>query len=758
MTVKKSQQKIADALRPETAQRRLAASVASIQILVLLVLVSVIFVSSAVMNKSAFDRQNEQIDNAISKSVSGVIHEQKSVAFWDESAKRFTLKNVDTNWANIEIGTYLNETYGHEELYVLSPQNKPVYAFAHGNPVQLNSYANRSSFIMPLVKDIRNENGLQSATKSKKIFKEFIKFNSSKNEIEEVAAGTIVTIDGVPSIVSAITIAPNVTKSISLDVPFILVSIVPIGQNLFDRIGASLLINDLKMMPVKNGAPAHNIKPLYTDDGAMPAELVWTRPNPGRLLLTSILPLVLIASVIAGMSVRTLLSRLVQSSTKLAQREASARHQSLHDSLSDLPNRRSFLETLEAGLGLARDDGLHNIVAYVDIDHFKDINDTLGHSIGDSLIVAVGNTLRTTLDKTDHLSRLGGDEFAVLRRTPFAADAEKLGSDIHAALTKTFDLQGQMTKVEVSVGVAIDTAGGASAEMLLRHADIALYDAKDRGRNRVSQFVDSMAIALEDRFAMECDLREAIAAGSVFMLYQPIIDAQSHQISGVEALVRWRHAVRGIVSPADFIPLAERSGMMPALGALIFEKVFADAARWPSLEVSVNLSPAQIRDVSLVGMIQTLLEKYGIHSKQIVFEITEGVLLEASEHALETLKQLTDLGFKIALDDFGTGYSSLSYLRQFEFHKLKIDRSFVQDVAAKQNSMWIVQAIIALGTGLGMRVVAEGVETEKEADAMSNAGCNELQGYYFSRPIEPSAIDAFFEDHLVITDRKIIPL
>jgi diguanylate cyclase (GGDEF)-like protein len=758
MTVKESQQKMPDARRAEAAQRRLATSVASIQLFILFILVGVIFISSSVMNRSAFQAQNELIDNAIDQYVARVINEQKSIAFWDDAARYLSPSKFDQAWADVEIGAFLSENYGHSEAYVIRDDGQVIYAYAHGKRRSAEAFFNHANLVHPLIVDIRNSSNRQYHRREADFEKQMVRYNDLIGAKAGQVATSIRSVNGQLSIISAITIVPTVDMTLSVPKPPLLVSIMPIDQKIVDRIGASLLINDLKLVPIRNGISAHNIKPLYADDGTMPAELVWSLPNPGRLLLTSILPLVLLASVVAGISVRTLLRRLVQSSTELAQREASARYQSLHDSLSDLPNRRSFLETLEAGIKQSRDDGMYNIIAYVDIDHFKDINDTLGHSTGDRLIVAVGNTLRASLNTKDHVSRLGGDEFAVLRRSPFLFDTERLGSEIKSALSKTFDLQSQMTKVEVSVGVANSNSPSASAEMLLRHADIALYDAKGQGRNRVSQFDTSMALALEDRIALETDLREAIAAGSVFMLYQPIIDVQSHQISGVEALVRWRHPVRGIVSPADFIPLAERSGLMPALGALIFQKVFADAVRWPNLEVSVNLSPAQIRDVTLVDMVQALLKQYDIRASQIVFEITEGVLLEASEYALQTLKKLTDLGFKIALDDFGTGYSSLSYLRQFEFHKLKIDRSFVQDVTSKQSSMWIVQAIIALGTGLGMRIVAEGVETETEADAMSNAGCNELQGYFFSKPIEPTAIDAFFENHLVTADKKIMPL
>ncbi len=742
----------------QAATRRLAASLAGVQLLVLITLVGMIFVASSVMNKAAFNAQNELIDNAILQSVTGVINEQKSVSFWDEAAKRFKDGNVDRNWADIEIGTYLTETYGHKELYVFSSENKPVYSFVGGKPADLNSYLNHAHFIIPLILDIRGVDRRYSMQSTQKRLRKFIKFNGANGVKGGAAVSGIMTIDGTPSIVSAITISPNVNMKLALDVPYVLVSIVQIDQALVDRIGASLLIHDLKLVSVRNGKPYYNIKPLYADDGSMPAELIWTVPNPGRLLLTSILPLVLIASVVAGTTARSLLRRLLKSSTELAEREANARYQSLHDSLSGLANRRSFVEILEGGLQRSRDDGLHNIVAYVDIDHFKDINDTLGHSIGDSLIVQVGRKLRDALNADDHVARLGGDEFAVLRRSPFTRDAMTLGEEIHQALTTHFELEGQLTPVEVSVGVALSQDGDTRSEMLLRHADIALYNAKDNGRNRVSYFADAMAAALEDRFLMEADLRDAVATDSVYMLYQPIIDAQSHQICGVEALVRWRHPVRGIVSPADFIPLAEKSGLMPALGQLIFRKVFADAVRWPSLEVSVNLSPAQMRDINLVPMILELQQTFAIKPKQIVFEITEGVLLEASDHALKILRELTDHGFKIALDDFGTGYSSLSYLRQFEFHKLKIDRSFVQDVALKQQTMWIVQAIIALGTGLGMRIVAEGVETESEAEAMSTAGCNELQGYFFSKPIEPSVIDTFFEDYSTMADKKIMPL
>jgi diguanylate cyclase (GGDEF)-like protein len=742
--------------KPQQALRRLAGSVAFIQIAVLLLLVMVIFFASVAMNRSAFNAQNELIDNALSQAVAGVMSEQKSVALWDETTKRFTIKRFDKKWADIEIGRYLTETYGHHELFIVSPDNVPIYAVQNGKPIDVASYARHATFIDALVNDIRHGH-VDNAVSAKKL-ENTIRFYEPKYGRHEFAAGRFMVIDGAPSIISAILIAPNVNMNLSLEVPYILVSIVPLGQKRITKVGASLLIKDLRLLPVRNGKPLYAIKPLYSDDGIMAAELVWTVPTPGRLMLTTVLPLVFIAALIAGFMLRSLLRRLIQSAHDLSTREASARYESLHDSLSGLPNRRSFLLSLQEGLHQSAADGLQNSVAYIDIDHFKDINDTLGHSLGDSLILKVGGRLKAALGPDDHVARLGGDEFAVLRRSSGDIAALRLGQDIHAALTGHYDLDGSLTKVTVSVGLAASSGYDTSAEIVLRHADIALYDAKDLGRNRISHFAESMAAALEDRTSLEADLREAIITDHIYMVYQPIIDAQSHQIAGVEALVRWRHPLRGVVPPADFIPIAERCGLMPVLGEEIFKKVFRDAQRWPSLEVSVNLSPAQIRDDNLLPMVQRLQTENAIKPGQIVFEITEGVMLEATEQAHKTLGALTALGFKIALDDFGTGYSSLSYLRQFKFDKIKIDRSFVQDAAHKQQSMWIVQAIVALGAGLGMRVVAEGVETENEADMMINAGCNELQGYYFSRPIDAQVIDAFFEDHEAMADKKIMPL
>jgi EAL domain-containing protein (putative c-di-GMP-specific phosphodiesterase class I) len=269
----------------------------------------------------------------------------------------------------------------------------------------------------------------------------------------------------------------------------------------------------------------------------------------------------------------------------------------------------------------------------------------------------------------------------------------------------------------------------------MRHADIALYEAKDRGRECAVVFSEDMAQQVERRRAIELDLRSAIESDALSLCYQPIVACESGKVAGVEALVRWRHPVHGEMSPAVFIPIAEKTGLLPALGEWILANAMKDSSRWPDLEVSVNLSPAQFRHVDLESTLRRLIAEYDVDPQRVVLELTEGVLMETSEHTNSMLDAIKSIGFKTALDDFGTGYSSLAYLCNFKFDKIKIDRSFVSRISRVDISRTIVQSVVSIGLGLGMEIVAEGVETEFEAVAMAKLGCTQLQGYYFSKPL-----------------------
>ena len=385
-------------------------------------------------------------------------------------------------------------------------------------------------------------------------------------------------------------------------------------------------------------------------------------------------------------------------------------------------------------------DGTIVTIAYLDIDRFKDINDTLGHHAGDELIKAVMARLQTMIDKDDFLARFGGDELAILRISK-SRDSSALASLLMSAFTEAFDFIGQNIRVSASIGIVRAPEHGSTVEDLMRNADIALYRAKADGRDRAVSFTEEMGRDVKLRRAIEVDLRGAIERDQLELYYQPIVSARTSRIISVEALLRWRHPEQGDISPARFIPIAEEAGLMPLLGAWVIERAMADHAMWPEIETSINLSPDQFRHTDIAEFLDAAAQRHGVDPSKIVLEITESLLLEPSPRVRTALQSIRQLGFKIALDDFGTGYSSLTYLRVFHFDKLKIDRSFITELPKAENTRTIVQSIISLGRSLGMEVIAEGVETEAEFAMMRMFGCSSVQGYYFSRPVPTAACE-----------------
>jgi len=394
------------------------------------------------------------------------------------------------------------------------------------------------------------------------------------------------------------------------------------------------------------------------------------------------------------------------------------------------------------------------VAAYIDIDRFKDINDTLGHQSGDQLIKLVAQRLKGCLRANDFLSRFGGDEFVILCAPAGHEASASLADRIAQAFAVPFVINGQSIRITSSIGIALAPDNGMTADVLMRHADIALYEAKDRGRDCAVLFSEEMAQQVERRRAIELDLRSAIENDTLYLHYQPIVSCETGKVVGVEALLRWRNPVHGEMSPADFIPIAENAGLLPSLGEWVLAHAMKDASLWPDLEVAVNLSPVQFRHVDLESALRRLIAEYRVDPNRFVLELTEGVLLETTEHTNSILDVLRSIGFKTALDDFGTGYSSLAYLCNFKFDKIKIDRSFVSRISRVDISRTIVQSVVSIGRGLGMDIVAEGVETEFEAVTMAKLGCTELQGYFFSRPLPADQLVAFLRG---FQPKRILP-
>ncbi|MBV9783459.1 MAG: EAL domain-containing protein [Acidisphaera sp.] len=420
--------------------------------------------------------------------------------------------------------------------------------------------------------------------------------------------------------------------------------------------------------------------------------------------------------------------------------EARISHMAHHDALTSLPNRVLFRERMEQALGKLHRQNDSLAVLCLDLDHFKDVNDTLGHPAGDALLEEVAKRLQDCVRDADVVARLGGDEFAILQSGATQPDhASALAQRIVETVGQAYELEGQRVIVTVSLGIAIAPMDGSSADQLLKNADMAMYRAKADGRGTYRFFEAEMDAQLQARRAIEMDLREALPHQQLEVFYQSLFNLGANRVSGFEALLRWRHPEKGMISPAQFIPVAEDIGLIGAIGAWVLHQACCEAVRWPDhVKVAVNLSPVQFRGQDLVGRVADALAASGLSPNRLELEITESVLLQDNEAVLATLHELRALGLRIALDDFGTGYSSLSYLRSFPFDKIKIDQSFVREMGKRPDCLAIVNSVSMLAWELGMTTTAEGVETEEQLRVLRTAGCTEVQGFFIDRP-KPAA-------------------
>ncbi len=416
--------------------------------------------------------------------------------------------------------------------------------------------------------------------------------------------------------------------------------------------------------------------------------------------------------------------------------EARIAYMAHHDALTDLPNRVLFHERLNELLARVRRHGESLAVHCLDLDHFKGVNDTLGHPMGDALLQTVAQRLQKCLRESDMVARLGGDEFAVVQY-PLGSpnEASTLASALIETVSKPYEVHGHEFIIGASIGIALSPGDGDEADGLLRNADIALYRAKAEGRGSAHFFEPEMDRRIQARRLLELDLRKAFANGEFELFYQPLINLTTNAVSGFEALLRWQHPERGMIAPGDFIPLAEEIGLIVPLGEWVLRQACTEAMRWPSeLKVAVNLSPAQFRSRGVVRAVLTALAYSRLPADRLELEITESVLLGETDANLATLHQLRDIGVRISMDDFGTGYSSLSYLRCFPFDKIKIDRSFVRELSERPDCVAIIRAVAGLGMSLGIATTAEGIETAEQLERVRAEGCTEVQGYLFSPP------------------------
>jgi len=430
------------------------------------------------------------------------------------------------------------------------------------------------------------------------------------------------------------------------------------------------------------------------------------------------------------------------------QAEARAHHMAYHDSLTGLPNRALLSDRLERAMLAARRDGLRLAVMFIDLDRFKTINDSLGHLTGDHLLKEVASRLCRVVRASDTVARLGGDEFViVVPGVHAAAECGQVGEKIIAALAAPFPFEGRALHISPSIGICLYPDDGGDVETLMRHADAAMYHAKAAGRNNYQFFSERMNQAAAHHFELESSLRLALANHEFELYYQPIMDAATRSLHGLEALLRWRRADGSLVQPDDFIPILEENGLIVQVGEWVLRTACEQGVAWRRqglrpVPLAINLSARQFMHAGLVTSIRRIVDDTGIDPALLEFELTETALMQHGAQTLELLGQINGMGIRLSIDDFGTGYSSLAYLKRFPVRKIKIDRVFTRDLEASSEDQAIVAAVMALAGSLQLSVVAEGVETEAQLALLREHGCQLAQGYLFARPVEAAAVPA----------------
>jgi diguanylate cyclase (GGDEF)-like protein len=538
-----------------------------------------------------------------------------------------------------------------------------------------------------------------------------------------------------PAIVAAVAVGSDSDLALGNENAPIVVSVKYIDDDMLREIGQRLQLPGLRKIDEPAQAVDKPVTVIADAQGGAIARFTFKPTTPGGQIVGSVLPFIAVAIAGFALLIGLVMRHMRRTARAIAAGETQLRHLALHDPVCGLPNRIYFGERLETVIGEVRRGGPSAAVFYIDLDHFKDVNDTLGHHIGDELILNVTQRLSRVMRGDDLVARLGGDEFAII--TICASDSyslQAIAGRIISAVCAPYSINGHNIIIGASIGIAVIDRRVGDAGDILRYADMALYRAKNEGRNRACIYDAAMDADLSQRKLLEGDLLHAIQNDGLHAAYQPIVNASGETMVGVEALARWTHPTAGIISPVDFIPIAEHSGLIIELGEWMLRRACLDGRDWPGLTVAVNVSPLQFRRSDFVDLVERILDETDFDANRLELELTESTLLGNMETAELSMLRLKAIGVRFALDDFGTGYSSLLYLRRFPFDKLKIDSSFVRSIETAPDAAAIVHAVVSLGRGLGMRVTAEGVENAEQHLFLRAAGVHSMQGYRFGRP------------------------
>lgn len=639
---------------------------------------------------------------------------------WDDAAAN-AYDHPDLQWMVSNFGDMTFDSDLFDVAIVLDSMGHPMMAYSDGEPLEDRV----SGYLTPELMGL------------------FEKVSNGGSGLPSEITGFIRTQKGIGSAGVSL-IRP---KTGDLDVPpekrVYLAFIRHFSSSTIERLSKAYVLPGLVLAPPFSSATSVNI---VAPSGRDLASLAWIPRAPGDKSREQVEPLIQAALVIVV--IYALLLVLIGNSEMRRVRadEANAVKLAQTDRLSGLLNRAGLHHLLERTVQQGRDSGEDVVLLYLDLDGFKEVNDAYGHATGDSLIRAVAAGLTVLVGPDAALARIGGDEFAiVITGRSIEAKATALADAILTFFDEPLTLGERVVVVGCSIGLCTSPCGSVDGAELTRRADMAMYSSKDGGRGRWTVYDPKMDEERETRNILELDLRMSIARGEIQVVYQPVVDAKTFALVGVEALARWTRPGHGPVSPDVFIPIAEASGLIDQLGLCVLQKSLMQLRQWPDLKLSVNVSPGQFRDPAFVDHVATVFEQAEIEPSRVVLEMTETYFIQSPDRARLALERLRHFGLRIALDDFGAGFSSVGYLRQFAFDRMKIDRSLVQSLDRGHRAVEMLQATVALARSIGIPVTAEGVETEQQAVILRLAGCDQLQGYLFGRPQSPEEIDALMQ-------------
>jgi diguanylate cyclase (GGDEF)-like protein len=684
----------------------------------------------------AIEHETQLFSTALTNFGTNVLREVESVAN-SEGAIRNVRTKFDAAWTNERIGNWLETFFQHDYVIVFDGQNRPVYSMIGRSSNDTKWFDSAPADLASILAYMRGSEAiLPNAIRLTRI--------AGPDGAAHPQAAVVRRLLGRPAVIAAVAVGTiDTVTEIPESIAPIVMSVKFIDNDALSAIALQLRLMNLRKFDegeVPNGDFTYQ---LNGPGGEKIARFAWTPKQPGAEIVHSVIPFIAVALAGFALLAAFVLRYMRRTAVAIAAGETRLRHLAMHDPLCGLPNRIFFSERLEAVIEEVRNGSSPAAVFYIDLDHFKDVNDTLGHPVGDELIRNVTLRLSRTLRGGDLVARLGGDEFAVI--SSIGDDNNKmmaLAGRIIAAISAPYSIGGQNIVIGASIGIAIIGHNCAGSADIMRYADMALYRAKNEGRNRACLYDAAMDADLSNRKLLEADLREAIENDKLRVQYQPIVNKSGDAMVGVEALCRWTHPTRGEIPPLEFIAAAEHSGLIIELGAWVLRRACLDGMAWPGLTVAVNVSPLQFRRTDFADVVERILAETHFNPERLELELTESVLLGNVDAAEAGMLRLKALGVRLALDDFGTGYSSLLYLRRFPFDKLKIDRSFVMSIEKAADAAAIVHAVVSLGRGLGMKVTAEGVETADQQLFLRAAGVHFMQGYRFGKAMPAAEITA----------------